>query len=169
MSMGSEAYYVLLVVVEIAGLLMIPFGFPGLWVQLAGLACYAMLTDFRTVGLPSIAFVAVLAVVAEALEWVLGDRFARKYGGGKRASWGALLGGIAGAMLGLPIPVVGSVVGAFLGSFLGAAAFELHGRRELAPALRVGWGALLGRLAATAVKAGMGAVALTVVLFGALG
>ena len=57
----------------------------------------------------------------EALEWILAGRFARKYGGSKRAGWGAIIGGIVGAFVGVPIPIVGSVIGAFAGAFVGVA------------------------------------------------
>jgi uncharacterized protein YqgC (DUF456 family) len=44
------------------------------------------------------------------------------------------------------------VIGAFVGAFLGAAALEWTANPELRGALRVGWGAFLGRLAAAAMK-----------------
>ncbi len=97
-----------------------------------------------------------LATVAEVIEFSLGARFARKYGGGRRAAWGAILGGIIGAIIGVPVLIIGSLLGAFLGSFVGAALAEYTSRRELPGSLRVGWGAFLGRLAATAVKSGLG-------------
>lgn len=70
--------------------------------------------------------------------------------------------------MGVPVPIIGSVVGAFLGSFVGAAAFELIGNREMRPALRAGWGAFIGRLLATAAKAGIGVAIAAVALFSAV-
>ncbi|HEX7243156.1 MAG TPA: DUF456 domain-containing protein [Longimicrobiaceae bacterium] len=149
--------YALLVLAQLAGILLIPFGLPGIWLQLVSLGAYAWFTGFATVGWVPLVAVLALALVAEAVEFWVGGRFAERYGGGKRAAWGAILGGIAGALVGLPLPVIGSVIGSFLGSFAGAALFELAGRREggMSPALRSGWGAFLGRLAATAVKSGI--------------
>ncbi|MDP9349293.1 MAG: DUF456 domain-containing protein, partial [Gemmatimonadota bacterium] len=105
----------------------------------------------------------------ELMEFLLGGSFARRYGGGRRAAWGAVIGGVVGAFMGLPVPIVGSVIGGFLGSFVGALLFQLTVERKLGPALRTGWGALLGRLAATAVKSGVGVAVAAVALLTAIG
>jgi uncharacterized protein len=161
--------YALLALGQLAGLLLIPFGLPGTWVQVGAVAAYGLATGWTTVGWPTVVFAAALAVVAEVFEWVLGARYARLYGGSPRAAWGAILGGIAGAVLGLPVPVVGSVVGAFAGAFAGAAALELTRSPDARAALRVGWGAFVGRLVATAVKAAIGVAIGAAALFSALG
>jgi len=160
--------YLLLAVAQIAGLILIPFGLPGLWLQVGALAVFGWATGFETIGAVAIGVVLFLAVVAEVAEFLLAGRYARKYGGGRRASWGAVLGGIAGALLGLPIPLLGSVFGAILGAFVGALALELTTGRGTAPALRAGWGALLGRLVATAMKGGVGVVVAVFALLTAL-
>jgi uncharacterized protein YqgC (DUF456 family) len=163
--------YAALLVLQVVGLCLIPFGLPGLWLQIASLVAYGFATDFATVGPATIGIAIALALVAEALEFWLGGHFARRYGGSRAAGWGAILGGIAGAVAGVPIPVVGSIVGSFVGSFAGAVLFEVLWMRrgEVRPALRTGWGALLGRLAATAVKAGIGVAVAALVLLSALG
>jgi len=147
---------VLLVVCSLVGLVLVPLGLPGLWIMVLGILGFGWLTDFRSVGVWTIGLVLGLAFFGEVLETWIGFRLARRYGGSSRAGWGALIGGIVGAIVGVPVPVVGSVIGAFLGSFAGAALFEYTSRRELPGSLRVGWGALLGRVAATAVKSGLG-------------
>lgn len=151
----------LLILAQIAGLLLIPFGLPGIWLQVVALGAFAWATGFREVGWVPLAVVVVLAVVAEVAEFTLGGKYAARYGGSKRAAWGAILGGLVGAVLGVPVPIVGSVIGAFVGSFLGAALLEMTNSKdwrnpELRGAVRVGWGAFLGRLVATAVKSGIG-------------
>ncbi|HEU0016134.1 MAG TPA: DUF456 domain-containing protein [Longimicrobium sp.] len=160
--------YTLLVLGQVAGLLAIPFGLPGTWLQVLALGGYAWATGFTTVGWVPIAFSVLLALAGELVEFWLGARYAQKYGGGRRAAWGAILGGIAGAIMGVPVPVIGSVVGAFVGSFIGAATLELIGNRELRPALRVGWGAFIGRLLATAAKAGIGVAIAAIALLSAI-
>jgi uncharacterized protein YqgC (DUF456 family) len=47
-----------------------------------------------------------------------------------------------------------------LGAFAGAFLLELTTGRGASPALRAGWGAFLGRVVATAMKAGVGVVIL---------
>ena len=160
--------YALLVVAQVAGILLIPFGLPGTWVQVLGLVAYAWYTDFGPVGWVTIGFVVALAVIAEIIEFMLGGRFAQKYGGSRRAGWGAILGGLFGAVIGLPIPIVGSVIGAFLGAFAGAAILEMTKNPEWRGAMRVGWGAFLGRLAAVAVKSGIAVAIAVIALISAL-
>lgn len=160
--------YLLLVVVQLIGLALIVFGLPGLWVEVAAFIGYAWLTGFTTVGTAAILLVVGLALLAELAELLLGGRFARRYGGGRRAAWGAIVGGIVGAMVGLPIPFIGSVIGAMLGSFSGAFLLELTRRQGASPALRVGWGALLGWCTAIALKVGVGVVILVFTVLTAL-
>src|SRR5882672_9637100 len=136
----------------IVGLVLVPLGLPGLWVMVAGVVGYGWLTDFHSVGVATIAVVLGLAFLGEIIEAWLGFRFARTFGGSRRSAWGALVGGIVGAAMGVPVPVVGSVIGAFLGSFAGAALLEYSLSRTPGTAVRVGWGAVVGRAAAAAAK-----------------
>ena len=146
----------LLVVCCVVGLLLVPLGLPGLWVMVLGVIGYGWLTGFHTVGVATIAVVVGLALMGEVVEWWLGFWFAERYGGSRRAGWGALVGGIIGAVVGVPVPVIGSVIGAFVGSFIGAAAFEYTRQLSAGVALRAGWGAVLGRAAAAGLKMALG-------------
>ena len=138
-------------------LFLIPLGLPGLWLMLAAAFVYdIVMPGADPIGIWNIAGATVLAVLAEVGEFTLAGRYARKYGGSKRAGWGAILGGIVGAIVGVPIPVVGSVIGAFAGAFAGALAFEYMGSRNAGTATRVAWGALIGRVVAAALKVGVG-------------
>jgi uncharacterized protein YqgC (DUF456 family) len=149
----------------LAGLVLAPLGLPGLWVMVLGTVAYGWMTDFRTIGVVTLATVVGLAVVGEIAEAWLGFRYARRYGGSSRAGWGALLGGIVGAVIGVPVPLIGSVIGAFVGSFAGAAVFEYLGSWRAGTALSAGWGAVLGRAAAAAAKVALGIVMGVVVAF----
>jgi len=148
----------LLIVCLVAGLVLIPFGLPGLWLMVLGVIGYGWLTGFHAVGAWIIVLVVGLAFVGEIVEWWLGFRFAIKYGGSRRAGWGALIGGIVGAVVGVPVPVIGSVIGAFIGSFAGAALFEYTRERHAGVAVRAGWGAMLGRAVAAGAKIALGLV-----------
>ncbi len=158
----------LLVVAGLVGLILIPFGLPGLWVIVLGILGYGWLTDFRTLSAGLLVLIIGLAVLGEVLEAWVGFRFARRYGGSSRAGWGALVGGLIGAIVGVPVPVIGSVVGGFLGAFVGAAVFEYTRARQSGIAAMAGWGAVLGRAAAAALKMGIGIVLVVISLFLAL-
>lgn len=158
----------LLVAAAIGGLLLIPLGLPGLWLIVLGIVGYGWLTDFRTVGTGFLIAAILLALLGELLEAWIGFRFAQRYGGSRRAGWGALLGGLIGAIVGVPVPVVGSVVGGFVGAFAGATVFEYSRARRSEGAVRAGWGAVLGRAAAAALKMAIGVVLAVGALFLAL-
>jgi hypothetical protein len=153
---------------SLVGLVLVPLGLPGLWVMMAGILGYGWLTGFRTVGVGTIGLVLGLAFLGEILEAWVGFRSARRYGGSRRAGWGALVGGIAGAIVGVPVPFIGSVIGAFVGSFAGAVLFELSASRQMTTAVGAGWGAVVGRALAAALKIALGLVIGLVGLFAVL-
>src|SRR5574341_1885894 len=148
----------LFAVLLLGGLVLIPLGLPGLWVIVAGILVYGWLTDFLTVSVGIIALVLGLAFLGELVEYWIGFRYTQRYGGSRRAGWGALIGGIAGAIVGVPVPVIGSVIGAFVGSFAGAVAFEWLVTRHGPTAVRAGWGALVGRAVSAAAKTALGQI-----------
>jgi uncharacterized protein YqgC (DUF456 family) len=149
---------ILLVAVLLLSLIMIPFGMPGTLVMFAAALCYKLLVPHGGIGWPSVVVVGILMAIAEGLEWTLSARFAKKYGGSRRAGWGAVLGGMVGAFMGVPIPIVGSIVGAFAGAFVGALVFELSRGSGGGTATKVAWGALIGRVVAAAIKVAIGLV-----------
>ncbi len=142
----------------LTGLVLVPLGLPGLWLMVLGVIGYGWLTDFRAVGLVTLVVVLGLAFIGEILEAVVGFRYAQRSGGSTQAGWGALAGGIVGAIVGVPVPIVGSVIGAVFGSFAGAALFEYLRSRRARVAVGAGWGAVLGRAAAAALKIALGLV-----------
>jgi uncharacterized protein YqgC (DUF456 family) len=156
--MTDVAAVLVLGVCGLGGLLLVPLGLPGLWVMAAGFLVYGWLTENRSVTIAMIVIVVGLAFLGEIVESWLGFRYARRYGGSRRAGWGALLGGVVGAVVGVPVPVVGSVIGAFVGSFGGAAVFEYSLSRRAGVAVGAGWGAVVGRAAAAAAKIALGVV-----------
>jgi uncharacterized protein YqgC (DUF456 family) len=131
----------ILIAASLIGLLLIPFGLPGLWVILLGIIGYGWITDFRTVSTGFLILAIALALLGEVLESWIGFRFAKRYGGSSRAGWGALVGGL---------------IGAIVGAFVGAALFEYTKARQAEGSVRAGWGAVLGRAAAVAIKMGLG-------------
>src|SRR5712691_5551912 len=122
----------------VVGLLLVPLGLPGLWVMVLGVIGYGWLMGFQSVGVATIAVVVGLAFLAELVEWWLGFGLARRYGGSRRAGWGALVGGLVGAAIGVPVPLIGSVIAGFVGSFAGAMLLEYTTSGTAASAVRAG-------------------------------
>lgn len=155
---------VLLFVALLFGLALVPLGLPGLWVMLGATLVYWMAVPAGDVGLVTLLVVSALVIAAEVLEFTVAGRYARTYGGSRRAAWGAVAGGIVGALIGVPVPVVGSLVGAFAGSFAGALVAELTVPRAVrGEPIRVAKGALIGRVVAAALKVGFGLAVAVVV------
>jgi hypothetical protein len=145
----------LLVIALLVGLALIPLGLPGLWVMVGAALIYSFAEPDR-IGIPTLVVLVALAIVAEVLEFLAAGKYAKKYGGSKRAGWGAIIGGIVGAIVGVPVPIIGSVIGAFVGSFGGALVAEMTLGSRMGDATRVAKGALIGRAIATALKVAIG-------------
>jgi hypothetical protein len=149
-----------LVVLLLAGALMtVPLGLPGVWIMVAILGG-ALLAGW--VSWPVWLALAALTGLAEILEFVILKRMGDRFGGGQGAFWGAVVGGLVGVLVGMPIPVLGPVLAGLVGTFAGAAAVTLAETRSLGRASRVGWGVLLARILAVALKVGVGMAVLAV-------
>ena len=154
--MGTELQ--LLALALLASLLMIPLGLPGTFLMVASGIAFNALVPGDRLGPMTIVATTIVAIGAEGLDLWASAHFNRRYGGSRRAGWGAIAGGIAGAIVGVPVPIVGSVVGAFAGAFVGALLLEYTKGRDAGASTRVATGALLARVASAAMKVGVGAV-----------
>jgi uncharacterized protein len=166
--MSPVVVSLLLICCAFAGLVLLALGLPGLWLIVAAVLGCGALTGFHAIGWGTIAVVFGLALLGELLELWLGFGLAKRYGGSHRAGWGALIGGLIGAIIGVPVPVVGSVIGSLIGSFAGAVLFEYTRLQGGGGAWRAGWGALLGRVAATSAKMAVGIVMTVIALWRAI-
>lgn len=156
--------FAILTIVLILSLVLIALGLPGLWVMIASAVVYNVTTGTSAIGWFTLIAVTVLAIIAEFIEFTLSAKYARKFGGSRRAGWGAMIGGMAGAFMGVPVPIIGPLIGAFIGSFAGALIGELTVGSSGTASARVATGALIGRAVATAMKMGVGS-AIAVWLF----
>ena len=141
----------------VISLFLIPLGLPGLWIMIGILAVGAI---YKMVGVLTLLVVVALAGIAELLEFIYVKRYTDKYGGSRKAFWGALAGGLIGVFVGAPIPIVGSIIAGFIGTFLGAYAVTFAETRNTASASRVGYGVVLGRAVAAIAKTFAGLVIL---------
>ncbi|MBW3535014.1 MAG: DUF456 family protein [Gemmatimonadetes bacterium] len=146
-------------VVLALAILLIPLGLPGAWIQLAVLAG-GVLAGW--VGWLTFGALAALVALAELGELLVLRSMGRRYGGSRKAFWGAVAGGFLGLFVGVPVPLVGPIITAFLGTFVGAGAVTWLETRSVRRAGRVGWGLLLARTLAVGLKVGAAAVVLVV-------
>ena len=161
--------FIILVLVLALSLVLVALGLPGLWVMIASAVVYNLIVPPGPIGWFTLVGIGVLGVIAEVIEFTLSGKFARKYGGSRRASWGAIIGGTIGAFMGFPVPIVGPLIGAFVGSFVGALAGELSVGSRAGASTKVAFGALVGRVAATAVKMAIGVTIASWIFLAAMG
>ena len=155
--MSDLLWLVLLDIAILLALLAIPIGLGGNFILLGLAVTVAIATDFSAVGWIALAVMGAAVTVGEILEALLGSLMARRFGASKWGMLGAFAGGLAGAVVGTAIvPVAGSILGSFLGSAGGAIWAELATGQEREKGIRAGWGAFLGKVAATAVKMAIG-------------
>jgi uncharacterized protein YqgC (DUF456 family) len=157
----------ILALICIVSLFIIPIGLPGTWVMVAAGVGYSLLKP-DSIGWITLVGITAIAVVAEIVEFTLAGTYAKKYGGSRRASWGAIIGGTIGAIVGVPIPIIGSIIGGFAGAFIGALVFEYSRGTGAQDSTRVAWGALVGRAVASAMKVGAGLAITAWLIFAAL-
>lgn len=148
--MTAVALWVLAVLLILVGLVgtVMP-ALPGTLFVLGGIVLGAWIEDFARVGGITVIVIAVLAVLAWALDYAAGLLGAQRVGASREALIGAALGTVAGVLMGLVgvlfMPLVGAVIGEFIA------------RRDQRHALRVG--------AATWIGIVIGLVAKVVIAF----
>lgn len=143
--------------VLIIGLIAIPLGLSGNFILLGAAVVTALVTGFDAIGWVALIIMAVGVAMGEIIEALLGSLVAQKYGASRWGMIGAFVGGVIGAILGtMVLPIIGSILGSFWGAGLGALIFELLHRRQMAPGMRAGWGAIVGKFVATGIKISIG-------------
>jgi len=126
---------------------------------------HAVITGFDPIGWPLLVILLGIALLGELVEFLLGTLYVVRKGAGGGAAVGGFVGGLVGGAAGqVVLPVIGAVLGSFLGGFVGAILGELRRQRRLAPSLRAGTHAFLGRVLAILAKHAFGLVMVFLIL-----
>lgn len=167
MSVLSVLALVTLAGVCVLGLVSLVVGLPGTFLILVAAAVYAWATGFATVTWGTLGWLALLAVIGEGIELVLGSGVAGSARPSRRVAVGAILGSVIGGLAAAPLLFgIGALFGALAGAFLGAGIAAHSESGDLGHAVRHGWGAFKGRLAGFVTKSAIG-VAMTLILMAA--
>ncbi|MBN1885503.1 MAG: DUF456 domain-containing protein [Candidatus Krumholzibacteriota bacterium] len=159
---GLVLFYLLLFALDV----LIFAGVPGGWVAFAGIVIWDIATGFSTVGWPLLIVMAGLLTVGEIVESLLGVVYVAKKGASKWGVLGAFIGGLVGAIVGsAALPFVGTVLGALAGAFLGAVALEYAYYNSMDEAMKTGFAAFVGKLAAFFVKLALSLVVLGIFIW----
>jgi uncharacterized protein YqgC (DUF456 family) len=146
---GLIALYILIFVLNLC----IFLGIPGGWIALGAILIYDLATGFSTVGWKWLIVMAVVLIVGEVVESLLGLVYVAHKGATRWGVLGAFLGGLVGAVVGTFImPFIGTIVFGFAGAFAFAVFFEYVYYGSLDRALQTGFFAFIGKLAAMFTK-----------------
>src|SRR5215203_1941438 len=95
-------------------------GLPGVTLIFLSALVYAIITDFRTVGVAILVVLFIFAAIAFVADFVATSYGARRFGASNWGTVGGAVGGIAGALIGLLFLGIGSLFGLILGTIAGA-------------------------------------------------
>ena len=144
------------IILLIAGALIVVIGLvalvlplvPGPLLIFTGLVLAAWAENFEYAGAGTIVILAVLMILAHALDLVAGGLGAKRFGASPRAGVGAVIGAIAGIFFGFP----GIIIGPFIGAVIG----QLTVKSDIQAAGKAGIGAWIGLVFGTALKVALG-------------
>ncbi|MDP8233361.1 MAG: DUF456 domain-containing protein [Candidatus Saelkia tenebricola] len=125
---------------------------------------YAVLTGFNIISTKVLIALALVYLTGEIFEYVFIILGARISGAGKKAAFGAIIGGIIGAALSLSFFGAAVFPLTVLGIFLGAFLVELKEKRDFLKALRAGIGSFLGRFGAVFFKMVIGLLMIIIII-----
>jgi hypothetical protein len=139
-------------------------GLPGT-VAIVGIALfYAWATGFALVHWSTIGWLAALAILAEAVEFLAAGSAAAATRPSRRVTAGAIAGALVGGILGTSVLFgIGSLLGALAGAFAGAAAVVALEGGTLRESITTGFAALKGRFVGFVVKVAIAVVMVIVI------
>lgn len=120
----------------IPGLPGVPIAYAGLWI--------AQATDRVDFSWQMLLIWGTVTIVVSVLDYVVPAWGTKQYGGTKYGMWGSTIGVFVGLFFGAIGVILGPLVGAILG--------ELIGGKQVAEALKAGWGSFIGLLFGTILK-----------------
>ncbi len=152
-----------------ASLASLLFGLPGTFFILGAALVYAWASGFAQVTWATIGWLALMAVVAEGIEFLAGAASAA----GEKPSWrltlAVIAGGLIGGIVGTPFLLgIGSLIGALLGAFAGASLAVMSEGGTFGHAYTAGIAALRGRFLGFVVKSAIAAAMIIVVAVAAI-
>ena len=113
-----------------------PIAYAGLWI--------AQATDQVDFSWQFLLIWGIVVIVISVLDYVVPAWGTKHYGGSKWGVWGSTIGVFIGLFFGAAGVIFGPLIGAVIG--------ELISGKELAAALKAGWGSFIGILFGTIIK-----------------
>ena len=113
-----------------------PIAYAGLWI--------AQATDQVDFSWQFLLIWGIVVIIISVLDYVVPAWGTKHYGGSKWGVWGSTIGVFIGLFFGAAGVILGPLIGAVIG--------ELISGKELAAALKAGWGSFIGILFGTIIK-----------------
>ena len=137
---------VLVIILLLIGLIgcIIP-ALPGPPISFLGLLLLHFFTSY-TIDVETLWLLAAIVSLITFLDYWLQIYGVKKFGGGKKAINGTILGLVLGLLL---FPPFGVIIGPFIGAFLGA---KMEVKKDTSRAIKIAMGALAGFLGGTVLK-----------------
>lgn len=126
---------------------------------------YALLTGFKIITPEVLLSLGLIYLTGELFDYIFIILGAKISGAGKKAAFGAIIGGLIGAAISLSTFGAGFFILTLIGIFSGAFLVELSEKKNLLRAFRAAIGALLGRFSAVIFKAILGFLMLLIIVF----
>ena len=120
----------------VPGLPGVPVAYAGLWI--------AQATEKVDFSWQMLLVWAIVTIAVSVLDYVVPAWGTKKFGGTRYGVWGSTIGVFAGLFFGAAGVIIGPLAGAVIG--------ELVGGKEIAEALKAGWGSFIGLLFGTILK-----------------
>ncbi len=155
---------VLFLILSFLSFVFIIFGGFGTLLILLFSSLYSILTGFAIITPKVLLALALIYLIGELFDYVfiiLGAKFS---GAGKKAAFGAIIGGLVGIAISLASFGAGLLPLTLLGIFLGAFFVELKEKQDVLKAFRAGIGSLLGRFGAVFFKILLGLLMFIIVV-----
>jgi len=134
---------VLFLVLVTASLVFIFFGGFGNLLILIFSFAYSLITEFEIIPVKVLISLAVIYLTGELFEYVFIILGVKISGAGKRAVWGAIIGGLVGSAISLAFLGTGFILFTAAGIFVGAFLTELADKKDIAKVLWAGSGSFL--------------------------
>ena len=171
----------LTLVLMFAGLLgsVLP-GLPGVTLIFLSALVYAIITDFRTVGVAILVVLFIFAAIAFLADFVATSYGARRFGASNWGTVGGAVGGITGALIGLFLGIgslfgliLGTIAGVFIGEYLRR---ERQGDQQETEPTQADWrrasraagGVLVGYLTAAVIQGLLGLASVVIFVLAVL-
>ncbi|MEN8126508.1 MAG: DUF456 domain-containing protein [Planctomycetota bacterium] len=151
-------WLVILIFFNTCWLMLVPFMLPGNWLMIISTYLFAWWKwDAELFSWPLLITVAILALIAELIEFFAGVGGAKKAGAGWLGALAAIGGAVLGAVIGTSfMPVFGTMLGAFFGAGLATWIVERVAGKKHNESVCSGVGAGTGVLVGTISKFGIG-------------